>query len=72
MTNKEADVCNVHLNDLNEEDIGEWRVELQNRENDVWYNQSFSIKLEAIPVLDGPNGIDEEDTIVPINRGKLS
>ena len=74
MTNKEADVCNVHLNDLNEEDIGEWRVDLRNRENDEWYLTSFSVKLEDIQASDGPDEADEEGAgpVVPINRSKLS
>ena len=56
------------MNDLNEEDIGEWRIDLRNREDDVWYNATFSVKLEETQTLDGPN---KEGPIVPVNRGKL-
>ena len=70
--NEEASVCNVHLKDLNEEDVGEWRVDLRNRENDVWYFKSFSVKLEDIQASDGPDEADEEGPTVPINRSKLS
>ena len=56
------------MNDLNEGDIGEWRIDLRNREDDEWYNKTFSVKVEGTHASDGPN---QEGPIVPVNRSTL-
>ena len=62
---KKPDVCMVHINNLRDDDVGEWQINLR-LESDRSYDTTFNVTPHAIISLNVSNHMVP---IIPVNRG---